>query len=187
MRSGYSTAIAFGSFDQKSGLPSQYQQVLIAANQQIGSPALSQVQKRLIVCVATQACAFFYRLDHFAIRKIISQQFSRLVRGEPELWVTEDTRKLRGSCARDQGHAPTIAPMLSEPSQAAVRKQKCRNHRGRIEDHSRAHTFSRVHASASATSCSSIPSWASRLRTSSARLRCSGRKIMHSPSVLTSK
>jgi hypothetical protein len=47
MRFRYPAAIAFRSFNQKSGLPSQYQQVFVAANQQISFTALSQVQKRL--------------------------------------------------------------------------------------------------------------------------------------------
>lgn len=54
-------------------------------------------------------------------------------------------------------------------------------------NHSLFHMVSRDQETASSTSFSSIPSWARRARTSSARLLWSGRRIMHSPSVLTSK
>jgi hypothetical protein len=96
---GYSPPIGVGSFNQKSCLPSQDQQILIAAYQHIGSTALGQVQKRLIVCVPAYGCASFCRLNHFAVRKIVGQQFSCIVWGEPEFRVTENPREFRRGCA----------------------------------------------------------------------------------------
>ncbi len=183
----YSATISFGSFNQKCRLPSQRQQILIAANQQIRSTALSQIQKHLIVSIPAHRRASFCHIDHFAVRKIIGQQFPCVVGGESKFRVTKNPRKLRRGCVRDQRHAATFAPMLPEPGQAALSKQEGRHNRRRVKDHSPAHAFSRAHETAAVTSSSSIPICASRARTSSARLRCSGRRTMHSPSVLTSK
>jgi hypothetical protein len=184
---GYPAPIAFWSFNRKRGLPSQRQKVLITAHQHIRSAARGQIQKRLIARIPAHCRASFHHFDHLAMRKILGQQFLCIISGKTEFWVAEDSRELRGGGARDQRHAATFAPMLAEPSQAAIREQERRHNRRRIEDHSAAHAFSRAHATAAVTSSSSIPSWTSRARTSSARLRCSGRRMMHSPSVLTSK
>src|ERR1035437_10385029 len=77
--------------------------------------------------------------------------------------------------------------MRTQPRQTAVRKQQGRHNGIRVEDSPPTHGASRAQETAAPTFCSSMPSWASCWRTSSARLRCSGRSVMHVPSVLTSK
>ena len=121
---GYPATISFGSFNQKCRLSSQRQQVLIAAHQEIGFTALGQVEKRLIVGVPAHGCASFRQFDQFAVRKILGQQFSCVVRGEPEFRVTENPREFGGGCARDKRNAATFAPMLAEPSQAAIPEEQ---------------------------------------------------------------
>lgn len=113
---GCSAPIRFGSFNQKCGSRSQRQQILIAAHQNACVSALSQIQKRLIVSVAANDCAFIGMINYLAVKKIVGQQFSCIVGAEPEFWVTENSREFCGGCARDQGHASTFAPMLTQPS-----------------------------------------------------------------------
>jgi hypothetical protein len=109
------------------------------------------------------------------------------VGGELEFWISENPRKFRRGGARNQGHAVPFAPMPTKPGQAAIRKYECRHNDRCVKDHKLTHGCLRAHDTAAVTSSSSIPNWASRARTSSARLFCSGRRMMHSPSVLTSK
>ena len=97
----YSAAICCGSFDEKSRLSSQHQQVMIAADQEIGLTTLSQIEKRLIARVSTHSHAFFRQLDHFAVRKILGQELATVIRSEPEFRISEDAHEFRGSWARD--------------------------------------------------------------------------------------
>src|SRR5882757_7093335 len=75
----------------------------------------------------------------------------------------------------------------TQPTHAAAGEYQCRHNDRCVKDHARAHACLRAHEVAAVTSSSSIPSWERRARTSSARLFCSGRRMMHAPSVLTSK
>src|ERR1700679_4050659 len=88
-------SISSGSFNEKPRLPDQSQQVSIAADQQIGFPALGEVEERLIVCVPTYQFASCCHLDDFAIRKILSQQFPAIIGGELELWIAQNPGELR--------------------------------------------------------------------------------------------
>jgi len=97
---------------------------LITADQEIRSAALCKVQKGLIVGVPAppQGCTSFRPFDHLAVREIVGQQLPRIVGRKPKFWVTENPRDFRGGRTRDQRHATTFAPMLTQPSQAAIRK-----------------------------------------------------------------
>lgn len=77
--------------------------------------------------------------------------------------------------------------MLTKPGQMTAGKYQCRHNDRSVKDHAPAHACLRAHETAAVTSSSSIPNCARRARTSSARLFCSGRRMMHAPSVLTSK
>src|SRR5208283_3246213 len=65
---GYCATIRFRSFNQECCLARQRQKVLIAADKQIRTTALSQVQERLIARVPARHCASFRHLDHLAVR-----------------------------------------------------------------------------------------------------------------------
>jgi hypothetical protein len=94
-------------------LSGKYQQVLIATDEQIGWTALGQIQKRLIAGISTHCWTSLCHLDHFTVRKILSQQFSSIVSGKPEFRVTENPREFRGGCMRDQRDGATFTPVLA--------------------------------------------------------------------------
>jgi hypothetical protein len=97
-------SISSRSFDEKPRLPGQSQQISIATNQQIGFPALGEVEERLIVWVPTYQLAPCCHLDDFAIRKILSQEFPTIIGGELELWIAQNPGELRYGGARNQWH-----------------------------------------------------------------------------------
>src|ERR1700723_548020 len=77
--------------------------------------------------------------------------------------------------------------MLTQPRETAMVEEKRRDDRCRVEDDAPLHLPLRAQETAAVTSCSSMPNCSSRALTSPARLLSSGRRTMHSPSVLTSK
>lgn len=114
--------VRFRSLDEKSCLPGKRQQVTIAAYQQTGFAALREVQERLIVGIPTNRVAPSSHLDDFAVRKILSQQFTPVVGREVKFPISENPRKFRRGAARNQGYAACLTPMLTKPCQAAIGK-----------------------------------------------------------------
>ena len=118
-------------------MPRQHQQILIARDQKVGSPALGQVEKRLVLRVAAKNLARSRNLDRLAKWQVISQGFKLLVGEKPEPRIGENSRQLCGRATGDKWHAVFGLPMIDEPAKTPPCKQQSGEDDVGVEDDSR--------------------------------------------------
>lgn len=179
--------ISFCRFNSESCSPGQSQQIEIAADQHLRFAVMCEIKKWLILRIPADLRTRRSHLHHIAPGQIVAEQLSPHFQFEPEFWIGQDAGEFRSSCRRYQRYAVALLPIPPQPFQPTTLEQQSRDYGRSIKNDSRTHERRRAHATASSTSCSAIPSCASRARTSSARLSRSGRSTIRSPSVLTSK
>lgn len=96
-------------------LPGQREQVAVAAHQNVGPAAPRKVEKRLIVRVPALDRALLRRLDGFAVRKVVRQQFYSVVVGQAKFGIAENSPDLKFSRTTCNWRATPFSPMLPKP------------------------------------------------------------------------
>jgi hypothetical protein len=92
-------SISLWSFYPEAGLACQPQQIPVPTDQQIGSAALRQVEKWLVVRVPADHRALAFDFNYLAERQKLRQQLVTIDHREPELWIREDASEFRGGRA----------------------------------------------------------------------------------------
>ncbi len=92
-------------------MSSQFQQVLIAADQQIGPAALGQIEEGLIIRIPAERGTSLDLLNYLAVGEVFGQQLMAVVCGQSKLRVFKNPYEFGCGCVRDERYALAFLPM----------------------------------------------------------------------------